>query len=207
MTSDPAAAVAALGAAAAVAFVLVHLVDGATRPGYDPVRQPVSALALGRRGWVQTTSFILCGALIAAGGVAATTVAWLAGAGIAVVGVGLVASGAFRMDPMRGYPPGTPDTTPQTYSWRHRWHDHAGAVVFFGFPASAALAAIGPGLPLELRIVSAGAALATVALADRFSSAWERDAPDAGRWQRLTIAVAMGWFALVLGYVGFSGPA
>ncbi|HEX6236677.1 MAG TPA: DUF998 domain-containing protein [Acidimicrobiales bacterium] len=47
------------GAAGAVGFVMVFLVDGATRPGYSPARHPVSALSLGSRGWVQVTSFVV----------------------------------------------------------------------------------------------------------------------------------------------------
>ena len=57
-----------IGAGGAVLFVLVLLVDGWTRPGYSPVRQPVSALALGPRGWIQAASFMVCGAAIALGG-------------------------------------------------------------------------------------------------------------------------------------------
>jgi len=113
------------GVVGTVLFVVTFLVDGLTRPGYDPLRHPVSALALGPRGWVQVENFVLCGALIAASAVGlgqATGSLWLAIA-VAVFGLALVASGVFPMDPMRGYPPGTPDETPPELSWRHHVHD------------------------------------------------------------------------------------
>ncbi|WP_262403428.1 DUF998 domain-containing protein [Actinomadura sp. CNU-125] len=126
------------GAAGTWGFVATFLLDGWTRPGYRPVRHPVSALALGPRGWLQTANFVVCGAAIAVGAVAvgdALDGAVLAGA-IAVFGASLVASGVFPMDAMRGYPPGTPDGTPDDTSVRHRLHDWAGAVVFGSLPVA-----------------------------------------------------------------------
>lgn len=61
------------GAGGAVAFVIVFLIDGATRSGYSVRRHPVSALALGPRGWLQTTNFLVCGALVTAGGSACSS--------------------------------------------------------------------------------------------------------------------------------------
>lgn len=37
-------------------FVLVFLVEGWLRPGYDPAADYVSALSLGERGWVRPSS-------------------------------------------------------------------------------------------------------------------------------------------------------
>ena len=44
------------GVIAGPLFVLVFLVEGATRAGYDPFRHPVSSLALGDHGWTQTAN-------------------------------------------------------------------------------------------------------------------------------------------------------
>lgn len=49
------------GAVGALLFPVVFLIDGWTRPQYRPMYHPVSALALGRRGWIQTTNFVLSG--------------------------------------------------------------------------------------------------------------------------------------------------
>ena len=45
-------------------FVAVFLLEGWIRPGYNPLAEYVSALALGGRGWVQIVNFILFGALL-----------------------------------------------------------------------------------------------------------------------------------------------
>jgi hypothetical protein len=45
-------------------FVAVFLVEGAIRPGYNPLAEFVSALSLGPRGWIQITNFIIFGLLL-----------------------------------------------------------------------------------------------------------------------------------------------
>ncbi len=56
-------ALLACGAIAGPLFVLVFLVEGATRAGYDPLRHPVSSLALGDHGWTQIANFVVAGLL------------------------------------------------------------------------------------------------------------------------------------------------
>lgn len=157
----------------------------------------MSALALGARGWVQTANFILCGAVIAAGGAAITAQAWPLGLATAVFGAALVASGLFRMDPMRGYPPGTPDVTPKRYSRRHQIHDAAGAVVFGGMPVLAVIGALSPVLGTSMRLYSVVTAVATALLAGRFATVWENDDENAGLIQRVALAVGLGWLGVV----------
>lgn len=53
----------ACGAIAGLLFVLVFLLEGATRANYDPLRHPVSSLALGDYGWVQSANFVVAGLL------------------------------------------------------------------------------------------------------------------------------------------------
>jgi hypothetical protein len=45
------------GLAAGPVFVAVFLAEGAVREGYNPLRHPVSSLALGPRGWIQAGNF------------------------------------------------------------------------------------------------------------------------------------------------------
>ncbi|MEE6280590.1 DUF998 domain-containing protein [Georgenia sunbinii] len=186
------------GTAGAALFILVFLVDGATRPGYSPVRQPVSALALGPRGWLQASSFIVCGLLItaSAAGLHLATGSWLLAVVVAAFGLGLVASGIFPMDPMRGYPPGTPDTTPSTTSLRHRLHDWAGVVVFTAPPVAAGVAVVVLD-DLGWVVYAAVTAATTGALFLYFGTAWEADHPRAGLIQRLTIVVGWSWLGLL----------
>jgi hypothetical membrane protein len=83
--------------------VVVFLIEGATRYGYDPLRQPVSALALGPLGWVQQLNFIVTGILMVAGAIGLRTALqrWggsnSASALIALAGIGLVGAGIFVM--------------------------------------------------------------------------------------------------------------
>jgi len=130
-----------------VLFVLVFIVDGATRPGYDPVKHFVSLLSLGEGGWLQIANFVVAGTLYGtfAVGVART---WTSGRAalavpraLALVGVGLVVSGLFVADPALGYPPGTPDVIPTSASWHGGIHYLGAALVFLGIPAAGLAAA------------------------------------------------------------------
>jgi len=187
-----------LGMAGSALFVLTFLIDGATRPGYNPIRQPVSALALGARGWIQTTNFVVCGLFIMASALGlhqASGSVWLAVL-VAVFGLALIASGVFPMDPMRGYPPGTRDNTPKKTSTTHKRHDRAGVVVFTSLPAASLAAA----LTLESTpwvVLSGLTSMALVALFFVFGYAWEADSPRAGLIQRLTIVTGWTWLSLL----------
>jgi hypothetical membrane protein len=94
-------------------FVVAFLVEGATRPGYDAVRLPISLLSLGPTGWTQTLNFITDGILMLAfavglRGVLASS-GWTSTAGpvlIGLLGLGLIGAGIFPTDPGGGYPPG-----------------------------------------------------------------------------------------------------
>src|SRR5690606_21201700 len=95
---------------------------------------------------------------------------------VIVVGVALVASGVFAMDPMRGYPPGAPDGDPSSYTRHHQWHDHAGLVVFAGLPLTMIAHAVVYDA-LVVRIASGVLGIAAVLLSGWFGSAWEGDDP------------------------------
>ena len=94
-----------IGVAGTVLFVVIYLIEGATRPGYSAWSQTISSLSIGPAGWVQRANFMLCG----------VSVLWLAyvwrrilKGGVcarwypivhAVEGVGLIALGVFTWDP------------------------------------------------------------------------------------------------------------
>jgi len=129
------------GVAAGPAFVAVFLFEGAARDGYQPLRHPVSSLALGPRGWIQAGNFAMAGTLSAA------AAAGLARAGdpaagraapalIGAAGAGLIGAAVFTTDPVSGYPPGTPDAL--THPTRTGTaHNLAAVPVFVGLPAAA----------------------------------------------------------------------
>jgi hypothetical protein len=102
----------ALGTVGGLGFTAAYTLEGATRPGYDWLAQPMSALSLGPGGWVQRANFVLFGLLMVV-----SAVGWrrlLAGGRGAVAfpalralaGVALILDGVFSQDPSGGYPPG-----------------------------------------------------------------------------------------------------
>lgn len=136
---------ALLGCAAAAGpvFLTAATVEGAVRPGYDPRRHPISSLALGPGGWQQVVNFGVSGALYLAGAVgldrspAGRTTAVLVG----VVGAGMLGAGAFRTDPVSGYPPGTPPVH-ERYTRPGALHDGFSTPVFLGVPAAGLVQAV-----------------------------------------------------------------
>ncbi len=130
------------GVLAGPLFLTTALVEGARRPGYRPRRHPVSSLALGPGGLVQTANFLVAGTLY--GGAAIGLARSAAGGNRAVpilvgaAAVGLVGAGAFTTDPVNGYPPGTPDQLTER-STSGLLHDLLSVPTFLGLPAAAVL--------------------------------------------------------------------
>ncbi len=124
------------GALAAPLFAVSALAQAATRPGYDLTRHPVSVLSNGDLGWIQIGTFLVTGFLTLGYAVAARRVLPGGRAGtwgpvlLAVQGAGLVVAGAFRLDPLDGFPPGTPAGQPASMSWHAMVHNAAGSLAF-----------------------------------------------------------------------------
>jgi Protein of unknown function (DUF998) len=191
------------GTVAGPLFVATFLVDGTTRRDYRAQRHPVSSLALGPRGWVQTANFALTGALYLgysmglrrAGSVSGST-----SAGPILVGaaaVGLLGSAAFVTDPVSGYPPGTPDM-PAASTARGRLHDGFAIPTFLGLPAAALVFARGAHRDGDRRWAAycAGSGLGMLA-AFAGATAGFTQAPSlvdrAGLLQRAAVITGFGW--------------
>jgi Protein of unknown function (DUF998) len=56
----------ACGAIAGPLFTLAWLLEGATRPDFDPLRHPISSLAISGPGWTQRATFVIVGLLMLA---------------------------------------------------------------------------------------------------------------------------------------------
>jgi hypothetical protein len=129
------------GVIAGPLFVVMFLAEGATRAGYDPLRHPVSSLALGDYGWMQTANFVVAGLLTIAFAVGMWRAFWSPRRSVwgpflvGVWGIGLIGAGIFPTDPVSGYPPGTPDQL-TGYSLHGAIHDLA-----FSLPGFVALLA------------------------------------------------------------------
>ena len=103
-------------------FLVVLLFEGTLRPGYDPRRFFGSELALGKRGWVQITNFILAGLLIFASvfGIARVLPGSLWGTLLlGLFGLCLIVAGAFVTDPVFYFPPEMQGKGPTTHGKIH----------------------------------------------------------------------------------------
>ena len=93
-------------------FIVVFLIEGATRPGYSAWHNFVSSLSLGDLGWIQVLNFIVSGTLILCFAIGLRQAlhsgrgAMLAPVLLAIFAIGLIVAGVFVTDPSLGYPPG-----------------------------------------------------------------------------------------------------
>jgi hypothetical membrane protein len=91
-------------------FIVVFLIEGATRPGYSAWRNYVSQLATGDGGWMQVINFLVCGTLVLAFAVGlrlalrGTRGSIGAPALLGLFAVALLVAGTFSTDPALGYP-------------------------------------------------------------------------------------------------------
>jgi uncharacterized protein DUF998 len=122
------------GVVAGPFYLTVGLAQALLREGFDLARHPLSVLANGPGGGVQTANFVLTGLMVlaAASGFAralgpkSRAVTWfLAGYGLAIIGGAI-----FPADPMDGFPPGTPAGVPTSISTIGLMHFATGGLGF-----------------------------------------------------------------------------
>src|SRR5829696_4982420 len=189
-------ALLACGAIAGPLFVVGFLFEGATRANYDPLRHPVSSLALGDYGWVQSANFVVTGLLTLALSVGLQRALRL-GKGsawgpllIGVWAIGLLGAGVFVTDPVSGYPPGAPDRLSGN-SWHGALHD---LFSLLGFVALAAACFV-----FGRRFAGRGKhgwALYSAVSGGGFAQV-EGLVDLAGLLQRVAVAVGFGWLTLL----------
>jgi hypothetical membrane protein len=190
-------------------FLVVFLIEGATRPGYNAFRQQVSYLSLSGQGWMQVLNFLLCGLLLT--GFACgmwrllrpgRSVLWGALL-LGVCGLALIIAGLFVTDPGPGYPPGV-SSSPQTL--HGTIHGVAGLIVFLSIAAaSMALARRFAGDPAwhgwALYSLVTGILTLLLFVITTVLSALDQQGvlpnSPAGLFQRADILLAWGWVALL----------
>jgi hypothetical membrane protein len=193
----------ACGVLGPLLFVVVFLVEGATRPGYSAWRHFVSSLSLGPQGWVQIANFLVCGALVVAFAIGLRRALFPGAAStwgpilVGIFGLCLIGAGVFTTDPLLGYPPGAPSTP----TWRGALHEFLSLIAFIALPAAC--------LVLARRFAGdpawrgwAAYSIATAILVVVFFIAADVAAnagpnAPAGLFQRLSIIIGWGWIALV----------
>jgi hypothetical protein len=185
------------GAVAAPLFAVVALAQAAVRPGYDLTRHPVSMLALGDLGWIQTANFVVCGLLMLAAAVGLRRARRGRKGGtwgpilFVTQGVGLLVASAFEMDPGDGFPIGTPAGTPTTMSWHMLVHNAGGSLTFFTMIAACFVLA---------RVFAKGKTLGRVcAVAFAAGLAWAMTGGAAGSLTLfLGVVIAWTWESVAL---------
>jgi hypothetical protein len=115
-------------------YLALGVGQGLIRDGFSFARHPLSVLANGTGGWVQTANLAVSALMVLA---AVAGIARVGAAGsramrgaLVVYALGMIAAAIFRADPMDGFPPGTPLGVPTTMSPTGLVHFAAGAVTF-----------------------------------------------------------------------------
>lgn len=189
----------ACGMAAGPLFTLTYLWEGASRVGYRPSRHPVSSLSLGRARSAQPVNFLLAGllSLLFAVGL------WDAGPsrwGALLVGVwavGLLGAGAFRTDPVSGYPPGTPDQL-QHHTRVGALHDLFSLVGFLALTVACFVFALSHSPGWAVYSIASGVLFATtMGLANAAFGPQQRWADLGGLIQRLSLTIGWTWQTLL----------
>jgi hypothetical protein len=185
------------GVIAGPLFVATFLVEGALKPNYDPVRHPVSSLALGPYGWTQAANFILAGLLTLAfavgllglPGVRQTIGAVLVG----VWAIGLIGAGIFVTDPVSGYPPGTPPT-PVEATTAGMLHDAFSVPAFFGLGLACFFLAADGWRWVAYSVLS-GTALLVTFFVSGVAFSQEAFVDVGGLWQRISVTIGWAWLS------------
>ncbi|MFI6517739.1 DUF998 domain-containing protein [Spirillospora sp. NPDC050679] len=184
------------GAIAGPLFTLVCLTEGAVRADYDPLRHPVSSLALTDRGWVQILNFLLAGTLTITFAVGLRSVVRRSVWGpllIGLFGAGLLGAGAFVTDPVGGYPPGTPDRMPDPTT-HGSLHDGLSLASFVALTAACLVFARSGSRSWRLYCLLSGLGFAAVMLTSSVTFGAEGSEGDlAGLLQRIAITTAWTW--------------
>jgi hypothetical protein len=128
------------GVVAGPFYLAVGLIQAFVRDGFDLSRHPLSVLANGPGGWVQTANFVLTGSMVVAAAIGFARVlgpqsrapSWFLGA----FGVGMLAAAVFRADPVDGFPVGTPLGFPTSVSTSGLLHFVAGGLGFIALAVS-----------------------------------------------------------------------
>jgi hypothetical protein len=126
-------------------YLAVGLAQALWREGFVLSRHPLSVLANGPGGWVQTANFVVCGLMVIAAAVGlarawrpqSRAIGWVLG----TFGASMIAAAAFRADPVDGFPPGTPIGMPTTISTSGLLHFAFGGIGFLALAVSCLVAA------------------------------------------------------------------
>jgi hypothetical protein len=136
---------------AAPLYFIVFMVEGWLRPGYDATSMVISQLSLGPRGWFQTANFLVLGLAIlsfsisVALEVGAARMARVGATLLAIIGISMVASAIFPIDPVGSVVLEPTRLVPRQMSFHSKFHYVVGTMAFFLAPFTAFCFLIGNG--------------------------------------------------------------
>lgn len=126
-------------------YLVAGIGQGLLRDGFSFARHPLSLLANGAGGWVQTTNFVVSGVMVIAAAIGMWRVLQPAGRATTVAlgtyGAAMLAAAVLKADPVDGFPVGTPLGPPTSISATGLGHFAAGGLGFVALAVSALLAA------------------------------------------------------------------
>jgi hypothetical membrane protein len=197
----------ACGAIGPLLFILVFLVLGATRPGYNPYRHPISSLSIGDTGWIQAANFLVTGLCILAFaiGVRRSLLSTKGGTWgpllIGLTGIGFFGAGIFTTDPLFGYPASTTILLSQ-YTVHGHLHDLCSILVFLGLPAACFVfcrrfVTLRNGKCAAYSLLTGLAMLATSVLASIAFMQSPSFVSFAGVFQRVSVSLGLIWLTLL----------
>ncbi|HEX9412344.1 MAG TPA: DUF998 domain-containing protein [Ktedonobacterales bacterium] len=190
-------------------FVIVFLLEDATRPDYSAWRNFVSELSMSDQGWVQIANFLTCGVLMLCFALGLRRVL-RSGTGrvwgpllLGIFGLSLIIAGLFVTDPSLGYPPGASSNTQTLHGTIHGIN----APIAFGSLTAAIFVlarrfASDPAwrrwslYSLVTGILCVGCFIASLVVAELDMNGVLPNAP-AGLLERIVIILGWGWIALL----------
>ena len=133
------------GMVAGAFYLAVGIGQALMRDGFDFAKHPLSVLANGTGGWVQTANFVLTGLMVLGAAVGFQRVlgptSRAIGYFLGAFGASMIVAAVFRADPMDGFPIGTPKGPPTSMSTFGLLHFVSGALGFVSLAVSCFLAA------------------------------------------------------------------
>lgn len=198
------------GAIGSLLFIIVFLIEGATRPGYSAWHNFVSSLSLSDQGWMQIANFLMCGLLTLGFAIGLRQVFRTGRSSVwgpillGVFSLALIVAGLFATDPSLGYPVGTHSSGPQTL--HGIIHGIAGLITFSslaiaGFVMARRFAGDPNWKGWALYSTITGTLVAVFFIASTVVSALDENGvlpgSPTGLLQRIAIIVGWGWIALL----------
>jgi len=178
-------------------YLIVGGAQGLLRPGFSFARHPLSVLANGDYGWVQSANFALSGLMVMAAAIGMARVLGKNGRAAAwtlfAYGVCVTVAAFLRADPVDGFPIGTPVGPPTSISAIGLAHFIVGAIGFILFGVSALLASRALARRGEVGISRLSLSSGLLMLV-AFFGGFALPSPVAGIW----VSVIVGWTWLVL---------